>query len=234
MRIAVTGGDRRFGCLKEILKKEGHEVQDYLDGAELTICRWPNDFSLTEGKIVSCGPGYAPEGVTDLLKNEEYQQNIAWMTAEGAVAAAMMRTDCAIRGAKCMVVGWGRIGRALTEILCALGGNVIALSRRRDAEAEIRSIGAEFGFTADVGKLIGDMRFVFSTPPYMVIDEPVLKNVRNDAAVIDLASPPYGVDMTAAARLGVNAWREPGVPGRYCPENAARAIYDAARGIIDG
>ena len=234
MRIAVTGGDRRFAYLRGILKDEGHEIQDYPEAAELTICRWPNDFEMPDGKIVSCGPQYAPDGIVDLLKNEEYQNSIAWMTAEGAVAAAMGRTGCAIRGAECMVVGWGRIGRALTEILCALGGKVTVLSRRSDVADEICGMGAEFGYTSDAVELIGNMRYVFSTPPHMVIGEDVLQNVRNNAAVIDLASPPYGVDMTAAARLGINAWREPGVPGRYCPENAARAIYDAVRGLIDG
>ena len=40
----------------------------------------------------------------------------------------------------------------------------------------------------------------------------------------------------AARELGVMAWREPGLPGRYCPENAARAIFDALMrgGALDG
>ena len=45
--------------------------------------------------------------------------------------------------------------------------------------------------------------------------------------VMDLASPPYGVDLVAAQCLGVRAWRESGVPGRYCPLAAARAMADA-------
>ena len=50
-----------------------------------------------------------------------------------------------------------------------------------------------------------------------------------NALIMDLASPPYGVDLHAAWNLGLRAWREPGLPGRYCPESAARAL---ARAIL--
>ena len=45
--------------------------------------------------------------------------------------------------------------------------------------------------------------------------------------MIDLASPPYGVDLRAAWRMGLRAWREPGLPGRHCPESAAEALLHA-------
>ena len=45
--------------------------------------------------------------------------------------------------------------------------------------------------------------------------------------VIDLTNAPYGVDLDAARRMGVRAWREPGLPGRYCPQSAAEAILRA-------
>jgi len=45
--------------------------------------------------------------------------------------------------------------------------------------------------------------------------------------LIDLASPPYGIDLRAAWNRGLRAWREPGLPGRYCPQSAAEAILNA-------
>jgi hypothetical protein len=38
---------------------------------------------------------------------------------------------------------------------------------------------------------------------------------------------PYGIDLRAAWALGIRAWREPGLPGRYCPRSAAAALYRA-------
>ena len=235
MKIAVTGSDKRFVCLMRLLKDAGHEVLTDTVGADVTVTKWP-PLCETCGKTVACGPDFAPEGVIDLLRDEDYQHEIAWMTAEGAVFAAMGRNGSAIRGAECMIVGWGRIGRALARILSAMGANVTVLSRRSGIFGEITAAGAAAALTCDAENHIGRMKYVFSTPPHMVIDGNVLKNAAADTVIIDLASPPYGVDIDAAERMGVRAWHEPGLPGRYCPENAARAIYEAMlrSGIMEG
>ena len=64
-------------------------------------------------------------------------------------------------------------------------------------------------------------------PQAQVLDEAALAAVDAGAELIDLASPPYGFDVDAARALGLNAWREPGLPGRYCPLSAARVLYGA-------
>ena len=38
----------------------------------------------------------------------------------------------------------------------------------------------------------------------------------------------------AAHRLGLRAWREPGLPGRFCPESAAMAIAESIAEIRGG
>ena len=75
--------------------------------------------------------------------------------------------------------------------------------------------------------MLPDQDVIFSTPPATVIDEAALRHVDANALLIDLASPPYGFDLDAARNLNLRAHREPGLPGRYCPLSAARAIYAA-------
>ena len=235
MRIFISGEDERFRCLRDELGE--HELVSDAVEAQITITKWPTQCDVHNGAaLVTCGPGNGPDGSTDLLLDEEYQRDIAWMTAEGALSAAMNAGGTAICGAECMVVGWGRIGRALTERLAALGGRVTVLSRRREAFEEISSCGAKAALTADACKEVQGKKYIFSTPPVMTLDERVLSMADDDVLMIDLASPPYGVDMDTARRLGLRAWREPGLPGRYCPVNAARAIYDALlrHGILEG
>ena len=73
--------------------------------------------------VYACGPGH-PDGdgrVIDLWANEALIRENAALTAEGALVAAMRASDTAIRDARCLVIGWGRIGRALTERLVGLG-----------------------------------------------------------------------------------------------------------------
>ena len=68
---------------------------------------------------------------------------------------------------------------------------------------------------------------MFSTPPARVLGRAELEHADRDALIVDLASPPYGVDLEAAQALNLRAWREPKLPGRYCPYSAARALMRA-------
>lgn len=235
MLIAVMGSDRRYAHLAELLRAEGHALAEPADAA-LIVTSSPPPAGVPAGKrMATCGPRSAPEGHFDLLKDEEYLACVAYMTAEGAISAAMNASEAMICGSAALVVGWGRIGRALTELLLSLGAHVTVLTRRPSARAEIEGLGAHAAPTDRAAEEIEGKRLVFSTPPALVLDENVLKHAGKAALIIDLASPPYGVDLAAAQTLGLRAWREPGLPGRYCPEDAARAILAALRrgGALD-
>ena len=130
-----------------------------------------------------------------------------------------------------MVVGWGRVGRALAELLVAMGARVTVASRSEAHRHRAIERGAEAVALEDMPDVLPGMKLIFSTPPAPVLDAARLERVDRDAMIVDLASPPYGVDLSAAWRLSLRAWREPGLPGRYCPESAAAALRDAmARG----
>lgn len=211
------------------------------------ISNWPMKRPLCEGAIgdeailesiqpgsvlLLCGPGFPQSKRWDLQyinlwEDETLLRENAWLTAEAAVACAMRNNNLSMAGMPCMVVGYGRIGRALTQILLNMGAHVLVLSEKEGKRMQAREIGAETAPTGEIGNVLGGRKLIFSTPPAIVMDGEVLKKVDKDAIIIDLASPPYGVDMDAADKLGLRACREPGLPGRWCPMSAARAIYNA-------
>ncbi len=179
--------------------------------------------------MIFCGPRIPPAGlerfqVYDVTQSEEFLRRNAELTAEGALFAAMRAQERALMDCACLVVGWGRIGRALTERLVALGARVTVASRSERGMRLAQSRGADAVETARLAEALPGKKLVFSTPPFPVLCGEALKSVDPDACLIDLASPPYGVDVEAAHRMGLRAWREPGLPGRYCPESAARAL----------
>ena len=183
-------------------------------------------------RLIFCGPGIPPEGlerfaVRDLTRSEAFLRRNAELTAEGAIFAAMRALERALADCACLVVGWGRIGRALTERLVALGARVTVASRSQRGMRLAYARGAQAVETAAIERALPGKQVVFSTPPFPVLDAHALAAADADACVIDLASAPYGVDIEAALRLGLRAWREPGVPGRYCPESAAMVLADA-------
>lgn len=227
MKTAVVGGDKRFDRLAELLA-ESHRVfrnPEDLSGMDWVIAKGNVSVPPGVGLITLGGGGCG----IDMLQDEAFSRENAHLTAEGAVCAAMQAAEGAIFGSCCLVVGYGRIGQALTGILLGMGAHVIAAARREAAREAAQSAGAEVCGMPELSGAAARADYIFSTPPAMVLTEAVLRHVREGVPVIDLASPPYGVDLRAAQALGVRAWRESGVPGRYCPDAAAKCMLKFVR-----
>ncbi len=253
MDYVIVGGDARFAWLARLLRRRGAEVATVfredapgdlqaLRGAERIVVNVPPgscprevtlegllDLRREDARLFACGPGHPPaaEGVVDLWADEALLERNARLTAEAAVVAAARAAECALDELRCMVVGWGRIGRALTEILVALGAGVTAVSRSAAKRNRAVERGAEAVATEDLAQALPGHRLIFNTAPTVLLDADALRRAEPDALLIDLASPPYGIDLHAAWELGLRAWREPRLPGRYCPESAARALLEA-------
>jgi dipicolinic acid synthetase A subunit len=181
------------------------------------------------------GPGRIPDAlrgrhpVIDLSGDERLTLQNAAYTAEGAIHSACDRAFFALCEADAMVIGYGRIGRALTAMLLGYGARVTVAARSADARNLAGRAGAQAVTMEEMSRHLPRQRIIFSTPPQRVLEARQLAHVRQGALLIDLSSPPYGVDLEAARELDINAWREPGLPGRYCPENAGRALLGAIR-----
>ncbi len=143
-------------------------------------------------------------------------------TAEGALQIAMTEMRVTLFGSEALVIGYGRIGKVLCDGLLALGAHVTA-SARKDGDLalmEVRGITPERINEWDGTKYDA----VFNTVPAMVLPEARLRELKPGCVVVDLASAPGGADLDAAERLRINCRWEPGLPGRYAPESAARIM----------
>ena len=218
-----------------------------LEKFSCVISNWPMRWPLSErdcseseimehiapgSALLLCGSKFPQRRRWDLQyvnlwEDEQLLRENAYLTAEAAVASAMQRTRLAMAGMRCAVIGYGRIGRSLTEILLNLGAKVTVISAREAKRCAAREAGADAAALANIAEALHGQDVIFSTPPTTVIDEEALRHVDTDAILIDLASPPYGFDLEAARAHNLRAFREPGLPGRYCPLSAARAIYSA-------
>lgn len=256
MDYAVIGGDARFAYLTRILCACGHDARavrgvkcevpgvltaepDELLSAQKAIMNWPCQDGekyleqLPSGAhVFFCGPGVPgniPEKLsyTDLWKDEQLQVENAWLTAEGAICAAMNAGVASLKDCHCMVIGWGRIGKALTELLIGMSARVTVASRTERGRNGAAERGAECVSTYGLGSVMRGKQIIFSTPPERVLGENELKFADPDAMIIDLSSAPFGVDLDAARGLNLRAWREPKLPGRYCPFSAARVLMQA-------
>ncbi len=160
----------------------------------------------------------------DLFANEAYLIKNALLTAQGAVCAFEKQSDTALCDLTCIVTGYGRIARFLCRLLMAHGAGVIAAARK---ESDLELISAERMRAVHINCLhhiLPEADVVFNTVPHHVMGEAELKGLRRGATLMELASPPYGADLKLAADMGVNVCMEQGIPGRYFPVSAARAM----------
>ena len=169
----------------------------------------------------------------DYFHREEVQIANAVPTAEGAVAVAIEATDITLQGARCLVIGAGRIGTLLAQRLSALGADVTVSARKQEDLAWIRAFGWKTVETGTLEMVLREMDVVFNTVPARILDRSRLALLKEDGVVIELASAPGGFDPAEAKALGVTAVSAGGLPGKTAPAAAAAVIRDAVYHILE-
>ena len=132
--------------------------------------------------------------VFDYFLRPELEIMNAIPTAEGAIELAMANTPYTIHQSRCLVVGYGRIGKLLSEDLRALGADVTATARKHSDIAWIEARGLRSCRTEKIADIAGEYDIIFNTVPHPVLDFKVLAATRPEVLIIDLASKPGGVD----------------------------------------
>ena len=168
----------------------------------------------------------------DLLDREELAVINAACTAEGALAEAVRESPRAILESRCVVVGYGRIGRVLSRYLSALGAKVTVTARRPEHMAWIRTEGGRPWKTSRLKELLPEADFIFNTVPKRLIEGEVLERIRPDALVVDLASRPGGVDLDGAGKRGIKVIWALGLPGKVAPRMSGESIAEAVENIV--
>lgn len=171
--------------------------------------------------------------VRDYFAREELAVANAVPTAEGAIQIAMEQLPITIHGARVLVVGFGRVGRALAPRLQALGARVTVAARRYEQRSLAQSMGLGTERADRLPDWLCGYDLVVNTAPAQVLGVEELSALKEGALVIDLASKPGGVDMAGAAALGVRVVWALSLPGKVAPVSAGRYIMDTVYHIME-
>lgn len=174
-------------------------------------------------KLLRAYPLLQSGTVYDYAKREDFAVLNAVPTAEGAIRRAMELYEGTIANSRVMVVGFGRIGKVLAKLLCALNADVTVCARKPADLAMIQALGYRPRHSERM-VAVQDFDIVFNTVPTLIFDETLLKNTTRDTLIIDLASLPGGVDFEAANALGIDACRALSLPGKCAPKTAGEII----------
>ena len=169
--------------------------------------------------------------IDDYFKREELAIQNAVPTAEGAVQLAMEELPITLRGAHCLVTGYGRVARVLSRLLAAIGGHVTVAVRKCEQAAWAQAEGYD---TVDIRQLesVGDFDVVFNTVPALLFTRSVLEKMNRETLLIDLASRPGGVDFAAAADAQIKTIWARSLPGRVAPKSAGLIIKNTILNMV--
>ena len=181
MRLYIDGDDARSAYLAELSRERGHIVtrEGPWDFVVLSLPRSQISDELKKqmpkGQKILCGlisdadkklSGEKGWLLKPILQDSRYTQENAVFTAEGAIHAAMRQADFALSRARCAVIGYGRIGRALTDMLRGLGAQVTVAARRMESRA---AAGPGSIPVDELPLLFPHIQLLFNTVPAQII-----------------------------------------------------------------
>ncbi len=169
----------------------------------------------------------------DIMDIEEFTVWNAVPSAEGAIQRAMEHSTITLHGSRCLVLGYGRIGKILSQMLKGIGAQVTVEARSPQDLTWIKVNGFLAVHLHDLSSILQDQDFIFNTIPHLVLDEQKLQLVDRNTLIIDLASAPGGVDFRAAQSYGITARQELGLPGLVAPRTAAKFILDTVLTLLE-
>lgn len=175
----------------------------------------PKNVTIIGGNLEH--PLLADYSKVDLLQDAQYLAKNARITAYCAIALAMQKLPCTLDRLAVLVVGWGRIGKCLAQLLTAIGADVTVAARKEKDRAALASLGYR---TVDIPRIHpNEYALIYNTVPQMVLPE-----CKSDALKIDLASAP-GIGSSDVV------WAR-GLPNKMTPESSGQLIADTVTSYL--
>lgn len=169
----------------------------------------------------------------ETLELDEIALPFAIATAEGAIALALSANDDVLDQGRALILGYGRIGRALAARLSGLSMEVVVANR--GAQRLAQAAQDDFTTVSWPGwpQAAARSDFIFNTAPHLLLDAKILPLLSRETVIIDLAATPGGVDFTLAKNLGLQAILASGLPGKYAPRFAGAVMAEFYPRLIE-
>jgi len=260
--IAFGGDLRMNGLLRAARRagfacdhvREKRELGALKQHADVLVLPWPRSFAggmlfgtqidertlldaLPSGDLVMAGGVKAQDfpragQVFDPSGDEELLLLNAKLTAEGAIAALLNGGRDALMGKCCLITGFGRIAQALTQRLTAMEMFVIVCARNEGQMQLAHRVGAHPVPMRELAFAAMQADYVINTAPARLFGSEALAQMKPGVRYLELAGVPYGADPEQAAHLGVSMEIMSGLPGKYAPERAGEALFDALSRVL--
>ena len=259
-RVCIIGGDRRLKIVKNHLEKENFYVETLglfdddrgnfeqsdivifpvptTKDRETVFCPLTNrklylkdlEQKLKNQLILCCNYKFSGKNFIDYNTLDSFSLLNAVPTAEGAIEIIIRETDYTIWESRVLVIGFGRVGKIMSDRLKALGADVTVSARNPRDFATLSALGFKHINTEKLNALYLDYNIIINTVDFPVLSDTALKNCPADL-LIDLSSK-CGFDLNFAKDLGFKAFKPGGLPGICAPDTAGKILARTVTDII--
>ena len=184
-----------------LASKDSENLYAPLHDKEIKLDAILEDFKKTEfiigGKLDRKIKDFAIKnniGYFEYIEEENFKSLNAIPTAEAALAIAVFNTKKTLWNSKCLVTGYGSIGKYLCFLLTSFGADVTATARKESDFNELKRKSIKYIETSKIKGALNDFDIIFNTIPHRIFDDNEIKNLDEDKLLIDLASAPYGLE----------------------------------------
>ena len=179
---------------------------------EPLLTQLPHDITICGGNLSH--PSLRDLTAVDFLKDEIYLCENAYITAECALDVALPYLSRTVRRCPVLIIGWGRIGKCLGQLLKSMGADVTIAARNPAHRAMLHALGYGAEDIRDLDP--SRYRLIYNTVPCPVLSREQMSLCRENCVKIELASKDgmEGEDIITAR----------GLPGIHMPESSGELI----------
>jgi dipicolinate synthase subunit A len=160
------------------------------------------------------------------LDDEAFIVKNAYLTAEGTLAHIIENTDVSMLNLKAVVLGYGRVGKAVAKVLKDNYFYIAVVGRSDKTLANATIVADETCSFTNFKDILGSFDVIINTVPELVLEGDALSRVKKDAFLIDLASKPGGIDFEKCRKLNLKCMHALGIPGKTAPKTAGEFIKE--------
>ena len=160
---------------------------------------------------------------TDYLACDEYALKNAVLTAEGALSYAIENTDFSLWKSNILVIGYGRVGKILTDRLQGFKPNLTVSARNSRDFATLDALGIRHTQTSDISVAGRRFDIVFNTVD-IKFSKQTVKSI-SPTLFIDLSSR-GGIQENGDEKYSAAYVKLPGIPGKTASETAGKIIAE--------
>ncbi len=168
----------------------------------------------------------------DYYSREELAFLNAYLTAEGVLELVLVNSNVTLRNLNVLVTGYGRTGEAVADILSRNFVSVTVAARKEKDRARILSRNMKAISFSQIREQAENFDFVINTVPETVIGANLLGKFRTDCVFLEVASKPYGIDITSAEAQKRKVIVASSLPGKYVAKSAGVFIADTICNIV--